>query len=96
MLRDINNVFYHVCSGTIIGNNFILTAAHCVSDIKPPFKNYIVLTGSNRLDSGGWHHNIMDIVIHPKFIDEWKTRSWRNDIAIIITDVMIFGKERIT
>ena len=46
--------FRHICSGSIIANNFVLSAAHCFISFdqkifNPDINDYILMVGTNRL-----------------------------------------------
>lgn len=71
----------YLCTGSHIGNGYILTAAHCVynrSDL-----DFYVFFNHQSLDSVAYQHinQIQDIYIHPEFNSE----SFTHDIAIIST-----------
>ncbi|XP_014253933.1 trypsin-1-like isoform X2 [Cimex lectularius] len=81
----------HICGGTIINPNRIITAAHCVFNIN----NISLLTAVAGVVSLSDHHagskqerNVLQVVVYPEFNWHWIT----NDLAILVVDSpFIFG-----
>jgi secreted trypsin-like serine protease len=72
-----NNFQAQFCAGTIVDDEFILTAAHCASFV-PPNKLHI-LTGTQSLTAGGTRREVRAIKVHPRY--DSKTLDF--DIAIV-------------
>ena len=75
----------HFCGGSIISSTFILTAAHCLSDITVA-SNVYVLAGSNDNRCNSWsscnYARGKTVIIHPQYDDV----NVVNDIALLELD----------
>ncbi|RZB40004.1 Trypsin domain containing protein, partial [Asbolus verrucosus] len=70
----------HWCGGSIINENWIVTAAHCMLYWSP--RELEVLVGTNTLDSGGTKYSALTIIVHPAYNDTIYT----DDIALLKID----------
>lgn len=70
---------FSFCGGSIISNNWILTAGHCIS---VPSEWITIRAGTNKLNSGGSEHAIVKVIRH----ENYKTGKYgvpENDVALI-------------
>lgn len=89
MLRDKKREdFSHFCSGAIINERWILTAAQCINGCSD--QEITVAVATNVLSTGGDVHDVSKTVVHPLFSDDG---TWRNDIALIQTATPIVFNE---
>ena len=73
----------HFCSGAILSEYYILTAAHCVNypEVRV-FPLQVVFGIENLVEQSGERRMISDVFLHP----DWTTGTEANDIAIIRID----------
>ncbi len=72
----------HFCGGTIIEDEWIVTASHCVDDPNMTESVIRIRAGITSLSSSadeGYYHNIEEIIMHPDYDDS----GYQYDIALL-------------
>ncbi|HEX5687555.1 MAG TPA: serine protease [Ideonella sp.] len=82
-----NNYDAHFCGGSLIDDNNVLTAAHCVQGAQPG--SIQVLVGTQSLIQGGRRINVTRVTVHPNF---GATPFLQADVAVLrlaenVTDI---------
>nr|XP_034195401.1 chymotrypsin-2-like [Osmia lignaria] len=72
---------FHFCGGSVLNENYVITAAHCVEG--KTAASIKVIAGTINLAAQKSEYNVKKIIIHEKY-DE--ADSWKNDIALLKVD----------
>lgn len=59
----------HFCGGSILNENFIVTAAHCISGFNTSRMSVLAGTSDLRQESRGSRHLIDNCIIHPEYVE---------------------------
>ncbi|KAL0123016.1 hypothetical protein PUN28_007566 [Cardiocondyla obscurior] len=78
----------HMCGGSILNENWIVTAAHCVKIVNTPLKEMTLCSGTSVLNENCNLHYVEKYEIHPNYDDATKDY----DIALIrVTPAFTFS-----
>jgi len=74
----------HICGGAVIGNQFVLTAAHCFEDALSS-SDYTVRVGSGEHASGGDVLSLRQVITH----GDYNPQSHDNDLALLVLNARL-------
>uniref|UniRef100_A0A914XTU7 Peptidase S1 domain-containing protein n=1 Tax=Plectus sambesii TaxID=2011161 RepID=A0A914XTU7_9BILA len=78
----------HICAGTLISDQFVLTAGHCMyksNGVKRRPSDFFIVVGAHRLNLRGLEESWLfarEIHIHPSYRSPL-VRKWSHDLAIV-------------
>jgi secreted trypsin-like serine protease len=70
---------FHFCGGSILNENWILTAQHCVNDGGTISKPARVEAGSTTISGSGQVRSVAEVVLYPGYVDPGQGK----DVALL-------------
>merc|ERR1712018_339150 len=76
---SLRNLGSHICGGSIINKNQVITAAHCVEGAAPIFDSVVAGAHDRFLEGGHQKRNVKSLEWH----EDHNTPQFNNDVALI-------------